>query len=83
MKWYLGSSTSLFLAFLPFLQQQPQVVDLTFRHRILFREERGGDHQHSRELLSYFSLLSVITYFALFLLFMGLGYKVYVHLRKP
>lgn len=42
IKWYLGSSPSPFLVFLPFLQQQPQVVDPTFRHRILFREERGG-----------------------------------------
>merc|ERR1711913_255764 len=37
--------------------------------------------------LSYFSLLSVIAYFALSLLFLGMGCKVYVHLmgalKKP
>ena len=38
IKWYLGSSPSPFLVFLPHLQTEPQVVDLRFRQKIVFSE---------------------------------------------
>ena len=42
IKWYLGSSPSPFLVFLPYLQQEPQVVDPRFRQNIVFMDEKGG-----------------------------------------
>ena len=38
IKWYLGSSPSPFMVFLPNLQKEPQVVDPRFREKIIFRE---------------------------------------------
>jgi hypothetical protein len=38
IKWYLGSSPSPFMVFLPHLQKEPQVVDIRFRERIVFSE---------------------------------------------
>lgn len=42
IKWYLGSSPSPFLVFLPYLQHQPQVVDPKFRQKIVFRSVKFG-----------------------------------------
>merc|ERR1711970_592710 len=42
IKWYLDSSPSPFLVFLPYLQQEPQVVDPRFRQKIVFMEEKVG-----------------------------------------
>ena len=42
IKWYLGSSPSPFLVFLPYLQQEPQVVDPRFRQKIVFMDEKVG-----------------------------------------
>ena len=42
IKWYLGSSPSPFLVYLPYLQQEPQVVDHRFRQKIVFMEEKVG-----------------------------------------
>ena len=42
IKWYLGSSPSPFMVFLPHLQKQPQVVDAMFRERIVINEEMDG-----------------------------------------
>ena len=38
IKWYLGSSPSPFMVFLPHLQKEPQVVDHRFREKIVFSE---------------------------------------------
>ena len=38
IKWYLGSSPSPFLVFLPHLQKEPQVVNHRFREKIVFSE---------------------------------------------
>ena len=38
IKWYLGSSPSPFMVFLPHLQKEPQVVDHRFREKIIFSE---------------------------------------------
>ena len=37
IKWYLGSSPSPFLVFVPHMQKEPQVVDTRFRDKIVFR----------------------------------------------
>ena len=38
IKWYLGSSPSPFMVFLPHMQAEPQVVDPVFREKLLFSE---------------------------------------------
>jgi len=38
IKWYLGSSPSPFMVFLPYLQAEPQVIDPKFRQKIVYRE---------------------------------------------
>ena len=38
IKWYLGTSPSSFILFLPHIQKEPQVVDPRFRENIVFRE---------------------------------------------
>ena len=38
IKWYLGSSPSPFMVFLPYLQKEPQVVDTRFNDKIVFSE---------------------------------------------
>ena len=42
IKWYLGSSPSPFMVFLPNLQSEPQVIDPRFRQMIVFSEEVEG-----------------------------------------
>ena len=42
IKWYLGSSPSPFMVFLPHLQKEPQVVDPIFRENIVFTEGLEG-----------------------------------------
>jgi hypothetical protein len=42
IKWYLGSSPSPFMVFLPHLQKEPQVVDHRFREMIVFSEGLVG-----------------------------------------
>ena len=42
IKWYLGSSPSPFMVFLPHLQKEPQVVDPKFREKIVFSEGMEG-----------------------------------------
>ena len=42
IKWYLGSSPSPFMVFLPYLQKKPQVVDTRFRDKIVLCEGLVG-----------------------------------------
>ena len=42
IKWYLGSSPSPFMVFLPHLQKKPQVVDPKLREKIVFSEGMEG-----------------------------------------
>ena len=38
IKWYIGSSPSPFMVFLPHLQKEPQVVEPRFREKIVFSD---------------------------------------------